>query len=112
MSEKKIYDVEIDMAEIVCLHHNKWGVYCSWSSYSHNSRIDIKAWYRHILSCLPCGEFTDSTLPYDCWFLKLFDDEAAARQYFKQCRGEDQGIYGGVFAVLISSNGRCITENT
>lgn len=112
MSEKIIYDIETDMAGVVCLHHNKWGVYCSWPSYSHHMKCDPINWVDHIRSCLPPGEFDDTTLPYDSWFLKLFDDEATARQYFRQCRGEDQGIYDGVFAVLIGANGKCISENT
>jgi hypothetical protein len=112
MNEKMIYEIDTEMAEVVCLHHKKWGVYCSWPLYSHHSRTDIKTWFKHILSCLPSGEFTDSTLPCDCWFLRLFDDETSARDYYKQCRGEEQGIYDGVFAVLISSDGKCVTENT
>lgn len=112
MSEQNVYEIVTDMAAIVCLHHKKWGVYCSWASYSHLMKIEPRAWIDHIISCLPPGEFDDKELPYDSWFLKLFDDEASAREYYKQCRGEDQGIYDGVFAVLISSYGKCVTENT
>jgi hypothetical protein len=112
MNNQNFYDNENDLVGTVCLHHKKWGVYCSWPSYSHNMKINPRSWIDHIISCLPPGEFDDTELPYDSWFLKLFDNETNARDYYKQCRGEDQGIHDGVFAVLISSDGRCVTENT
>jgi hypothetical protein len=111
-----IDSVEV-LAMLACKAQAQWGVWCSWVPYDPGySRLPSHdAWESHITSCLPInwhGGQESRMLPPECSFLHFFEDENQARAYYKECRGEDHGIYNGVYASLIRPNGEIATTNT
>lgn len=108
----KVYTSAYALCQLACIQRTMWGVYCSWASYYDNNGRPNKARQEFLRSCLPPGEFAEVNLPDDCWFLRLFDDEACAREYYKHCRGDDHGSHDAIYAVLIDNTGKLRAEST
>lgn len=113
MNENFIADIH-DIVALACKAKGMWGVYCSWTFNLNELRDpdNYAAWTDHIRGCLPAGELADDIMPINHWFLRLFDNETSARSYYSQCRGDDDGVHDGVYAMVIDSTGNIRCENT